>query len=51
MAYFGRQPLAGEVVLLNQLTGINGTQDTFNHRAKMCSLAAQGKWSENIEKK
>ena len=30
MAYFGRQPLAGEVVLLNQLTGINGTQDTFN---------------------
>ena len=28
-----------------------GTQDTFNHRAKMSSLAAQGKWSEEIEKK
>jgi len=29
---------------------IKGTQATFNHRAKMCSLAAQGKWSQNIEK-
>jgi len=28
---------------------INGTQDTFNHRAHMCSLAAQGKWSEELE--
>ena len=28
-----------------------GTQDVFDHRAKMCSLASQGKWSENIEKK
>ena len=28
-----------------------GTQATFNHRAKMCSLAAQGKWSQDIEKK
>ncbi len=28
-----------------------GTQAIFNHRAKMCSLAAQGKWSQNIEKK
>ncbi len=28
---------------------ITGTQDIFNHRAKMCSLAAQGKWSENFE--
>ncbi len=26
-----------------------GTQATFNHRAKMCSLAAQGKWSKDIE--
>ena len=33
------------------ISNIKGTQDTFNHRAKMCSLAAQGKWSENIEKK
>ena len=30
---------------------ISGTQDTFNHRAKMCSMAAQGKWTEEIENK
>ena len=30
---------------------INGTQKVFNHRAKMCALAAQGKWSAEIEKK
>ena len=31
MAYFGRQPLAGEVVLLNSIQGgFNGTQDTLN---------------------
>jgi len=28
-----------------------GTQEVFNHRAKMCTLAAQGKWSVNLEKK
>ncbi len=28
---------------------IKGTQDIFNHRAKMCSLAAQGKWSKELE--
>ena len=27
------------------------TQNTFNHRAKMCSLAAKGKWSIEIENK
>ena len=27
------------------------TQDLFNHRAKMCSLAAQGKWSIELENK
>ena len=27
------------------------TQDTFNHRAKMCTLAAQGKWSPELENK
>ena len=27
-----------------------GTQEIFDHRAKMCSLASQGKWSENLEK-
>ena len=26
-----------------------GTQEVFNHRAKMCSLAAQGKWSKELE--
>ena len=25
------------------------TQEIFDHRAKMCTLAAQGKWSENLE--
>ena len=28
---------------------IEGTQKVFNHRAKMNSLAAQGKWSEELE--
>ena len=26
-----------------------GTQKIFDHRAKMCTLAAQGKWSVNLE--
>ena len=30
---------------------ISGTQNMFNHRAKMCSLAALGKWTEEIENK
>ena len=30
---------------------IKGTQKIFNHRAKMCTLAAQGKWSAELEKK
>ena len=30
---------------------IKGTQDVFNHRAKMCTLAAQGKWSNDLENK
>ena len=30
---------------------IHGTQNIFNHRAKMCSLAAQGKWSKELESK
>ena len=28
-----------------------GTQKIFNHRANMCSLAAQGKWSRELEAK
>ena len=30
---------------------IEGTQQVFNHRAKMCTLAAQGKWSIELETK
>ena len=32
------------------LDDIEGTQKVFNHRANMCSLASQGKWSEQVEK-
>jgi len=31
------------------IKNIKGTQKIFNHRAKMCSLAAQGKWSKELE--
>jgi len=30
---------------------IKGTQNVFNHRANMCTLAAQGKWSKELENK
>ena len=30
---------------------ISGTQKVFNHRAKMNSMAAQGKWSNQFENK
>jgi fructose-bisphosphate aldolase class I len=30
---------------------IDGTQKVFNHRANMCTLAAQGKWSAELEEK
>ena len=30
---------------------IKGTQRVFNHRANMCTLAAQGKWSAELEAK
>jgi fructose-bisphosphate aldolase class I len=30
---------------------ISGTQKIFNHRANMCTLAAQGKWSAKLETK
>mgnify|MGYP001400827215 CR=1 FL=1 len=33
------------------IKNISGTQKVFNHRAKMCSLAAQGKWSKDLENK
>ena len=31
------------------INNLLGTQKIFNHRAKMCTLAAQGKWSVNLE--
>ena len=33
------------------INGIEATQNTFNHRAKMCSLAAEGEWSIELENK
>ena len=30
---------------------LKGTQNVFNHRAKMCTLAAQGIWSSDLENK
>ncbi len=30
---------------------IEATQNTFNHRARMCTLAAQGKWASELENK
>ena len=33
------------------ITKINETQDVFNHRARMCTLAAQGKWTSKLENK
>ena len=31
------------------LENIEGTQEIFNHRAKMNTLAAQAKWSKDLE--
>ena len=31
------------------INNISETQEIFDHRAKMCTLATQGKWSENLE--
>ena len=31
------------------INNIKGTQEIFDRRAKMCTLAAQGKWSKNLE--
>jgi fructose-bisphosphate aldolase, class I len=33
------------------IKNIQGTQKVFNHRANMCTLAAQGKWSADLEAK
>ena len=33
------------------IKNVKGTQNIFNHRARMCTLAAQGKWSKELENK
>ena len=33
------------------IKNIEGTQNIFNHRARMNTLAAQGKWSKELENK
>ncbi len=33
------------------INDVEGTQAIFNHRSKMCSLAAQGKWTKELENK
>ncbi len=35
----------------NDIKNVEVTQNTFNHRAIMCTLAAQGKWSSELENK
>ncbi len=35
----------------NDIKNVEATQTTFNHRAKMSTLAAQGKWSSELENK
>ena len=35
----------------NDIKDIKGTQNIFNHRAKMNTLAAQGEWSNELENK
>ena len=35
----------------NDIKNVDATQTTFNHRAKMCTLAAQGKWVSELENK
>ena len=35
----------------NNIKDTEATQNTFNHRAKMCTLAAQGKWASELENK
>ena len=53
MSYsFGRALQQGAIKFWSKdIKNIKGTQQIFDHRAKMCSLAAQGKWSEELENK
>ncbi len=53
MSYsYGRALQQGAIKFWSKdIKNIKGTQQIFDHRAKMCSLAAQGKWSKEIEDK
>ena len=31
------------------INNIKGTQKVFNHRARMCSLASKGEWTEKVD--
>ncbi len=47
---FGRALQQGALKFWSKdVNNIMGTQEIFDHRAKMCTLAAQGKWSHNLE--
>tara|TARA_Y100000816_G_scaffold85293_1_gene58661 strand:+ start:1271 stop:2281 length:1011 start_codon:yes stop_codon:yes gene_type:complete len=49
---FGRALQQGALKTWSKNTKkIESTQNLFNHRAKMCTLAAQGKWSSEFENK
>ena len=37
--------------LSQKIRKIFGQQATFNHRARMCTLFAQGKWASRLENK
>ncbi len=49
---YGRALQQGALKIWSKdINNIQTTQNTFNHRAKMCTLAAQGKWSSELENK
>ena len=49
---YGRALQQGALKVWSKNTkDVQSTQNIFNHRAKMCSLAALGKWSKELENK
>ena len=49
---YGRALQQGALKVWSKNTkDVQATQNIFNHRAKMCSLAALGKWSKELENK
>ncbi len=49
---YGRALQQGALkVWSKDFSDVKSTQNIFNHRAKMCSLAALGKWSKKLENK